>query len=214
MAYIMTQADTLITQIRTLILNGTFHPGEPLRQEALSARLNVSRTPLRHALQALADDGLVETEGYKGARVAKLDCRTIDDLFEMRLLLEPVAFGSAFPHLTKLDLAQAEMALDAASAETEPSRLSDLNWEFHAALYRPSNRQTLLKTIEQLNKASALAEVIASSIVARPEESAAEHRALLQTCRDGDVGEAISMLRKHLQLAHRDIQSQRTENGY
>ncbi|MEI4483219.1 MULTISPECIES: GntR family transcriptional regulator [unclassified Phyllobacterium] len=204
-----TQAESAAVKIRALILNGTFQPGQALRQEALSEQLSVSRTPLRHALQSLAEDGLVETIGYKGARVAKLDAGMVDDLFEMRLLLEPLALKSALSHFTKLDLAEAEMALDAAEAEEEPSKLSELNWDFHRALYRPSNRQTLLRTIEQLNKASALAEVIASSIVARPEKSAAEHRELLQACRNGDEAGAFSVLSKHLRLAHQDIRNRR-----
>ena len=202
-----TQAESTVVKIRTLILNGSLQPGQPLRQDALSEQLSVSRTPLRHALQALAEEGLVETIGYKGARVAELDRGMIDDLFEMRLLLEPAALRSALPQITKLDLARAEMALDAAEAEDEPSRLSTLNWDFHHALYRPSNRQMLLRTIEQLNRASALAEVIASSIVARPKKSAAEHRKLLQACRDGDETGAIAALGEHLQLAHRDIRT-------
>lgn len=204
-----TQAQSTADKIRTLILNGTFRPGEPLRQEALSEQLRVSRTPLRHALQALAEDGLVETIGYKGARVAKLERGMVDDLFDMRLLLEPLALQSAFAHHTKLDFARAEMALDAAEVEQEPSRLSELNWDFHHALYGPSKRSTLLRTIEQLNKASALAEVIASSIVARPEKSATEHRKLLQACRDGDEAGAISRLGEHLRLAHHDTRNRK-----
>jgi DNA-binding GntR family transcriptional regulator len=204
-----TQAESTADKIRTLILNGMFRPGQPLRQEALSEQLSVSRTPLRHALQALAEDGLVETIGYKGARVAKLDRGMVDDLFDMRLLLEPLALQSAFGHHTKLDFARAEMALDAAEAEQEPSRLSELNWDFHSALYSPSKRSTLLRTIEQLNQASALAEVIASSIVARPEKSATEHRKLLQACRDGDEAGAIALLSEHLRLARHDIRNRK-----
>jgi DNA-binding GntR family transcriptional regulator len=202
-----TQAESAADQIRALILNGTLRPGQPLRQEALSEQLNISRTPLRHALQSLAEDGLVEATGYKGARVAKLDQGMVDDLFEMRLLLEPLALSSAFRHHSKLDFAKAEMALDAADAASDPSKLSELNWDFHHALYGPSKRQTLLRTIEQLNKASALAEVIASSIAARPEKSAAEHRKLLEACRRGDETGAVSILREHLRQAHDSIRN-------
>lgn len=203
----ITQSKSTTEQIRVLILNGTFLPGQTLRQEALSEQLNVSRTPLRHALQSLAEEGLVETIGYKGARVAKPDPGIVRDLFEMRLLLEPLALQSAFPHHTKLDFAKAEMAADAADSEQEPSKLSALNWEFHSALYRPSGRQTLLRTIEQLNKASALAEIIANSIAVRPRKSATEHRQLLQACREGDEAGAISILSNHLRSAHHDIQN-------
>lgn len=202
-----TQSDSVADQIRRLILNGRFRPGQPLRQDALSEQLNVSRTPLRHALQSLADDGLVEMSGYKGAKVARFDRQMVIDLFEMRLLLEPLALESAFKHHSKVDFAKAEIALDAAEAGQEPSKLSELNWDFHHALYRPSDRHTLLKSIERLNKASALAEVIANSIAIRPEKSAAEHRELLHACRTGDKASAISLLREHLQLAYHDIQN-------
>lgn len=202
-----TQAQAITEEIRALILDGTFHPGEPLRQEALSEQLGVSRTPLRHALQSLAEDGLVEMIGFKGARIPVIDQAMTRDLFEMRLLLEPLALRSAFGRHTKLDFARAEMVLDAAEGEQKPSRLSELNWEFHHALYAPSHRPTLLNTIEQLNKASALAEVIAASIVARPEKSAAEHRRLLQACRNGDEDDAVAALSEHLRQAHHDMQN-------
>jgi DNA-binding GntR family transcriptional regulator len=200
-----TQAASIAENIRTMILDGTFVPGQPLRQDALSKQLGVSRTPLRHALQSLAEDGMVEATGYKGARVATLDHGAVGDLFEMRLLLEPLALQSAFGKHTKLDFARAEMALDSAEDELEPSKLSALNWEFHYALYRPSVRSTLLKTIEQINRASALAELIASSIMARQEESAAEHRKLLKACQTGDEEAAVSILIAHLQRAYREV---------
>ncbi len=205
----MTQAELIADKIRTLILNGAFRPGQPLRQEALAEQLDVSRTPLRHALQSLAEDGLVETTGYKGSRVATFDPEMVSDLFEMRLLLEPLALRSAFGRFTKLDFAKAEMALDAAGTEQEPLKLSGLNWDFHHALYGPSKRQTLLKTIEQLNKASALAEIIACSILARAEKSASEHRKLLTACRDGEESAAIAILSEHLHLALHDIRNEK-----
>lgn len=203
----VTQVELIAHKIRTLILNGTLRPGQPLRQEALADQLDVSRTPLRHALQSLSEDGLVETTDYKGARVATLDPGTVGDLFEMRLLLEPLALKSAFGQFTKLDFAKAEIALDAADGEDEPLKLSDLNWDFHHALYGPSKRQTLVKTIEQLNKASALAEIIACSILARANKSAAEHRKLLQACREGEETAATAILCEHLQRASHDIRN-------
>ncbi|MBX4862792.1 GntR family transcriptional regulator [Rhizobium sophorae] len=202
-----TRSEAATDKIRTLILSGTYRPGQPLRQEALSGHLSISRTPLRHALQSLAEEGLVEAVGFKGARVAQPDPQMVRDLFDMRLLLEPLALKSALEHHTKLDFAKAEMALDAADAEHDLYKLSQLNWEFHHALYRPSGRRTLMRTIEHLNRASAFAETIAKSIVVRSEKSAAEHRELLQACRNADADGAIDRLTEHLQLAYRDIQN-------
>lgn len=204
---VKTQSEIAAEKIRAFILNGTFRPGDPLRQEALSEQFSVSRTPLRHALQTLAEDGLVDAAGFKGARVARPNPEMVRDLFEMRLLLEPLALRSAFEHHTKLDFAKAEMALDAAEREQEPSKLSELNWDFHYALYRPSNRKMLVRTIEQLNRASALAEVIARSIMARPEKSTAEHRDMLEACRTSNEERAVAILVDHLRLACLGIQN-------
>lgn len=196
-----TSASDAAERIRAMILNGVYRPGQPLRQETLSEQLKISRTPLRHALQALTDEGLLQAIGYKGARVTTVDQAMVADLFEMRMVLEPMALKSAFEHYTKLDFAKAEMALESAEKQDEPSKLSELNWEFHKALYLPCRRQVLLKTIEQLNRASAFAEVIGGSIVARLGESSGEHRKLLQACRDGDVAKAVAILDDHLRLA-------------
>jgi len=206
------RARDVTDQLRGLILNRILRPGEPLRQEALSARLGISRTPLRQALQHLEEEGLVRHDDFRGARVAEIDAALIDDLFDMRLALEPVAMGSAFKFLTKIDLAKAEMALDEASETTDPARLSNLNWEFHSALYAPSGRTLLLDTIKRLSRTSALAEVIAFSITNRIQHSQDEHLAILAACRADDLEAACKLLTDHLSAAHQDACAALMEN--
>ncbi len=200
-----TSASIAAEKVRSLILSGRFRQGEPLRQENLSRELGVSRTPLRQALQFLSEDGLVSISGFKGARVAEISLAVIDDLFEMRSALEPLALSHALPALTKVDLAKAEMALDLAIDEHDPARLSALNWQFHHALYALSGRPLLLGTIRRLNMTSSLAEVIAQSIVLRSERSHSEHLALLDACRDGDDQTASTLLSQHLTSAHTEV---------
>jgi len=137
--------------------------------------------------------------------VAEISLGVIDDLFEMRSALEPLALSHALPTLTKVDLAKAEMALDLAIAEHDPARLSALNWQFHHALYAPSGRPLLLDTIRRLNMTSSLAEVIAQSIVLRSEQSHREHLALLEACRDGGDQAASTLLSQHLTSAHTEV---------
>lgn len=197
-----TAAQIAADQLRALILEGRFRRGEPLRQDRLAEALGISRTPLRQALQILSEDGLVQMTGFKGARVIDVTADLVADLFEMRLALEPMALRSSFGRLSKLDLAAAEMALDAADGETTPARLSDLNWSFHSALYAPSGRTMLLETIRRLNRSSALAEVVASSIAARRARSHAEHLELLEICRGRDAEAAAACLTRHLSRAY------------
>ncbi len=189
-------------KLRDLILRGEYQPGAPLRQTALSARLGVSRTPLRQALQILDDEGIVQQSDFRGASVATIDAALLDDLFDMRQALESIALKSAFGKQTKLDFAAAEMALDAADNTTDPAALSQFNWEFHMALYRPSGRAMLLESIQRLNRSSALAEAIGHAINDRITASADEHLAILAACRSDDQRAALDLLNAHLKAAH------------
>ena len=203
----MTEVNTskaVALQLRTLIIDGAFEHGGALRQSALSKRLGVSRTPLREALQMLSGQGLVTMSDNKGARVARLDRQGLADLFEMRTALEPLALRSAFPTLTKLDLARAEIAIDKSETETSPVALLELNLEFHMALYEPSRRPLLLETITTLNRRAELAEAISYSIGVRPLTSRQEHALLVSACRVNDPQAAEDILISHLRSAHND----------
>ncbi|MBL4646385.1 MAG: GntR family transcriptional regulator [Rhizobiales bacterium] len=193
-----TSAQQATTQIRNMILNGEFLPGDPVRQDILAARLGISRTPLRQALQSLHDDGLVVHSANKGARVALITPDLVRDLFDMRLALEPMAFRAALPILSKLDFARAEMALDSQTPESTPAELSDLNWAFHYALYAPCQRELLLQTLQRLNRTAALASTIGMSITTQPGTSHEEHCAILAACKNGDDEGALALMVAHL----------------
>jgi DNA-binding GntR family transcriptional regulator len=202
-----TSADTAAISVRALILNGKLKTGQPIRQDVLSKQLGMSRTPLRQALQMLDKEGLVTISDFKGAAVTQISATLLDDLFEMRLVLEPMVLASALPRLTKLNLAEAEMALDEARDETAPDKLSMLNWRFHNALYAPSERKLLLETLHRLNSTAAFAEVIANSIAGRTQQSQAEHLVLLAACRQSNASSAIDILKQHLTLAHAEARA-------
>jgi len=194
----ITAAQKATSQIRNMILNGAFQPGDSVRQDILAARLGISRTPLRQALQTLHDDGLVVHCANKGARVALVTPDLVRDLFDMRLVLEPIAFRAALPLLTKLDLAHAEMALDSETPKSSPAELSDMNWAFHSALYAPCKRTLLLQTLRRLNRTAALASTIGMSITTQSSMSHEEHLAILAACKTGDSEGALRLMVAHL----------------
>jgi DNA-binding GntR family transcriptional regulator len=78
-------------RIRRAIINGTLRPGAPLVETALAEQMNVSRAPIREAIQILEADGLVETVAYKGKRVKPLSVREVQETFEMRQAFEVMA---------------------------------------------------------------------------------------------------------------------------
>lgn len=77
--------------LRSAIVTGRLRPGTALREVALSEQLNVSRAPIREAIQDLENDGLVETVAYKGSRVKPLSLREVTETCEMRHRFEVMA---------------------------------------------------------------------------------------------------------------------------
>jgi DNA-binding GntR family transcriptional regulator len=112
-----TKADDIALLLEEAIVSGELEPGTVLRQEQLSERFAVSRTPIREALRRLAALGLVSFVPNRGVRVRTLSREELREAFLIRAELESLATELATPRMTEADLA----ALDAAE-----ERFSDL----------------------------------------------------------------------------------------
>ena len=80
--------DKIVSELRREILFGSLKPGQELYQDKIAEELNVSRTPVREALQVLSNEGLVSVRPNKIATVNEISDKFLDDFFEIRLLLE------------------------------------------------------------------------------------------------------------------------------
>ena len=83
--------DWVYEEIREAIIDLRLPPGEPLREAAISAQLGVSKTPVREALARLEQEGLVATTSFKGAVVSEYSPRDLEEIYELRALLEGAA---------------------------------------------------------------------------------------------------------------------------
>src|SRR5262249_12113253 len=99
-----TKADELALQLEQAIVHGDFEPGQVLRQEELSERYGVSRTPVREALRRLAALGLVSFEPNRGVRVRTLSREELREAFLVRAALESLATELAVPHMGDAEL--------------------------------------------------------------------------------------------------------------
>src|SRR3712207_8503193 len=90
-----TKSDLAYTRVRSLILSGELGPGQVLPQAALARTIGISTTPLREALRRLKQDGLVELDAHRDARVRPLDADEARDLLELRGSLDPLAASLA-----------------------------------------------------------------------------------------------------------------------
>src|SRR4051812_49803721 len=87
--------DWVYEEIRGAIVDLRLEPGAPLREAAIASQLGVSKTPVREALGRLEQEGLVEATSFKGAVVTNYSERDLQEIYELRELLEGVAVRAA-----------------------------------------------------------------------------------------------------------------------
>src|SRR5712692_3961378 len=100
----LTTQDLVLTSMREGILTAALPPGTRLRQERLAEMFGTSRIPVREALRALEYEGLVTSLPYRGFTVTELDADDIEEVYDLRILLESHAVRLAVPLITDEDL--------------------------------------------------------------------------------------------------------------
>ncbi len=86
-------------QLKDAIIQGNLSPGQRLQEELITERIGISRTPLREALNRLNSEGLIEIVPKRGAHVVKLSAKELDDLFEVRQVIETTFLERAAEHI-------------------------------------------------------------------------------------------------------------------
>ena len=123
-----------------------------INQATLARTMGISTTPLREALRRLKVEGLVHLDAHRDAHVADLSAEEARDILELRRSLDPLGAALAAERRTKADIA----AIKAAMANLEPlpvnATVADLaaHRRFHAAIYRASQNDLLIKNLDEL----------------------------------------------------------------
>jgi len=196
----MSTANTAYDQLRAAIIDGTFSSGEPLRQDQIARDYGISKIPVREALVQLEADGFVEMFSGRGAFVARLSASQAEEIYLMRLALEPVLLERAIPLTAETDWLRAGGILAALQANELPFRQwHALDYEFHTALYGQANLPTMKKLVSNLHSNLAryyrLYETLGADFRT---EGDAEHLTILEACRANDTATAVSTLKGHL----------------
>lgn len=187
----------VLEAIKHGILTGAYKPGQPLVETELADLLGVSKTPVREALKTLAGSGLVEMLPYKGAAVREVDSEWARAVYDMRILLEPVAAGRTA--LAGVNLAEARAALDAADAAADVADRSLANRAFHRALYLGCGNPLLIRTLDELRDQTALVSSVAwATHPASWEQEAGEHREILAAAEASRAELVRTLMRGHI----------------
>lgn len=191
------RTEAVLDAIKHAILAGELRPGQALVETEIAERLGVSKTPVREALKTLAGSGLVSMSPYRGASVLELDRTMARAVYDMRLLLEPVAASraAALGHRSWDD---AVVALDRADGAADAADRSLANRAFHRELYRGCGNPLLVRSLDQLRDQTAL--VSSAAWAAQPswEVEAQEHRVILRAAQYGSPDLVLDLMHRHI----------------
>ena len=193
-----TVATVTIDRMRDLIISGELTAGEALRQDELSTRLGVSRTPLREAIIRLQAEGLVVNHPHKGAVVYKPTIDELEEIYEIRILLETYAARLAVTRMTPEIFAAVESLVDEMDGAENPWDLVRLNYEFRQTFYSASVNKHLVELIRNLTlRAEPYVRILVGG--GRRPFKRDEFDALLAAIRDRDAAQAEAVTRAHLE---------------
>ena len=181
------------------IVTGAIPGGTRLVQSSVAAELAVSTRSVREALTELAAEGFVRFDQRGGAAVREL-CRTeLEDIYEIRMMLEPVATARAARSATRMSLRPAIQLLVAMETETDATRWAEHNAGFHHIIDLAGNSPRLVAILKNLRELSTL--YITHSVLAVPDRARranAEHEEILRAVFARDPAAAADAVLRHL----------------
>ncbi|UOZ07525.1 GntR family transcriptional regulator [Amycolatopsis sp. WQ 127309] len=198
-------AAVIARQLRDAIMTGTLPPGTQLGETDLAARFQVSRGPLREAMQHLVSEGLLRSERHRGLFVIDLEPGDVYDIYAARSAIERAAMLRAIRGGERDRIAQVlertvvEMA--AAASDDDPSALSTADLKFHEALINASGSKRLVRMARTLLIETRMCLTALQGTYQRVEERVDEHTKLIQALREGDEETALALLDAHMEDA-------------
>jgi len=193
--------------LKKIILNGELKPGDRLNEVQVSEALGISRSPVREAIQSLANEGLVVLIPRKGALIRKLTAKEIEDLFEVRVALETKAAFLAAQRASESQLKKLSSLLDRTESALKNKNYSKypLDFDFHLQIASLAQNIFLEEKIQEINAKLLLVRHRSGEEMRRSWEAFKEHKEVFECVKMGDSRSAFVSIRKHLRKARMAI---------
>lgn len=187
--------------LRAALVTGQMRPGVVYSAPALARRFSVSSTPVREALLDLAKEGLVEAVPNKGYRVLELSERKLDEITEIRALIEIPTVARLAGRVGAAQLAELRplaQAIEDAAATGDLIAYIEADRQFHVRLLGNAGNDHLVHVVEDLRARSRLYGLRRLAERGALVESAREHHALLDLVASGDADAARALMARHI----------------
>lgn len=197
--------------LRGEISNGKYEPGTWLQEMELAERLGVSRSPVREALRKLVADGLLIEVPNKGVFVREFTVRDIDEIFDMRVMLESYGIRHSRKNMTSARLQQLFdklKLLEQTYAAGDLEAYTRADEELHILIVSLGDNSLVSSTYDRVRSMNQQFRVLSLSSHRRFDESLSEHRQVIHALAVGDTDGADNINRVHLELACKAIKEQ------
>lgn len=188
-------------RIREDILNGVYKEHEELKEATLGERMGVSRTPVREALRQLELEGLVEIIPNKGARVTGITKKDMEDIYQIRYLLEGLSARWATEHVTEEQLEKMEETLYLTEFHAKKGNFAqvyELDSLFHELMYEASGSKMLNHILSDFHMYVTRIRKTTLANNTRSKNSTEEHRAILEAIKERDADKAEKCAHTHV----------------
>lgn len=197
-------AGIIARQLRVAITNGSLAPGTQLGETELANRFQVSRGPLREAMQRLVQEGLLRSEPHRGLFVIDMEPGDVYDIYAARAAVEAAAAiriirGNEPPSVTALEEVHATMAEAARRGDLQA--VSDADLRFHETLVSVSGSRRLVRMARTLMVESRMCLSALQTTYPDSTVRVSEHAEIIAAIQAGDEALAVTLLERHMEDA-------------
>lgn len=194
--------ETTYNRIWDMILSGELKLGARLDERELAERLQVSRTPVREAINRLVQDRVIVREAYRGNYIAKLNKQEVSDVYVVRKELEGLAMRLALPRMSDIDLQHCKELVrlgDAGLAAGDLEEYGRRDRDLHEFIIEKAANQSLKYVLQTLSREIQLVRSVGNREPAIAEDAAATRHALLEAMLKRDSNGAAELLEQHIE---------------
>jgi DNA-binding GntR family transcriptional regulator len=193
--------DVVFNTLREAILKGELKPGERLMELQLAAKLGVSRTPIREAIRMLELEGLAVTTPRKGAEVARMTEKDMEDVLQIRKVLDELAVQLACDKINASHLKAMESAIrtfEEASKARNVKQVAQADEAFHDAIYQAADNAKLMTLLNNLRE-----QIYRYRVEYLKDENVyqtllSEHKIIYESLKDGDKDRVTRITSQHI----------------
>ena len=193
--------DVVFNTLRQEILTGKLKPGERLREIQLADKMGVSRTPIREAIRMLELEGLVKMLPRKGAEVAQITEKDLNDVIEVRTALEQLAIELACKKITSEEIFKLKanvIEFKNAVESTDVSTLAKIDVGFHDIIFNATDNKRLIQLLNNLREQMYRYRLEYLKDSAVHSMLIEEHKEIIKNLEEGDVVSAKNNIAEHI----------------